>query len=266
MAESFSKEVPPNLTVASLHCACALDPCPVRWVAAVDVAYEGDAGRAVAAAVVYDAGAGRIVEERYVFRTQVAPYVPGALALREGEIALAALRQLASPVEAVLCDAHGRAHPRRFGLACWLEERLAWPVVGCAKRSLVGSFVALAPAPGAVAPLEWQGEVVGAVVRTRFAVRPVFVSSGGRWSLDRCVRLVLRTCAGFRIPEPLRAADQRSRQALAALVGRAVHRDSSSTIATPLEVELGAADRPGPRRPSHRGGAAALASAARGPA
>lgn len=190
---------------------------PHRYVAGVDVAYAKGDAFAVAAAVVYDRQRHELLEVRTKRSCRVEPYRPGALWQREGPLALAALRSLRGPVDAVLCDAHGTAHPARFGLACWLAQRLPWPVIGCAKSRLLGSFPLLRAEAGAVAPLFIDGEVCGAVVRTRHGLRPVFVSPGGGVSIEAAVATVLASCNGFRIPEPLRFADHLARRELATL-------------------------------------------------
>ncbi|MFP4058499.1 MAG: endonuclease V, partial [Candidatus Brocadiia bacterium] len=105
-------------------------------------------------------------------------------------------------------DAHGYAHPRRMGLACHLGLLLGAPSVGCAKSVLVGEYAMPAPQAGAWTPLRDGDEVVGAALRTRERVKPLFVSCGHRVSLERAVALVLRCTDGTRLPKPTREADR----------------------------------------------------------
>src|SRR5581483_8134493 len=122
------------------------------------------------------------------------PYVPGLLSFREAPAILAALDRLPRLPDLILADGHGRAHPRRFGIACHLGLLLDRPTIGCAKSPLVGEF---APPPdefGAWTPLEHKGERIGAVVRTRPGVKPVFVSIGHRISLESAIHLILSWC------------------------------------------------------------------------
>lgn len=181
---------------------------PYRYIAGVDVAYAQADGRAVAAAVVYDRQRHEVLEACTYRTDRVEPYRPGTLWKREGPPALGALRLLRGPVHVVLCDAHGVAHPQRFGLACWLAQRLPWPVIGCAKNLLLGRFPVVPDEAGAVVPLYIDGEVWGTVVRTRRGVKPVFVSPGGGMATEVATATVLAACNGFRLPEPLRFAHQ----------------------------------------------------------
>jgi len=103
-------------------------------------------------------------------------------------------------------DGHGLAHPRGFGLACHAGILFDRPSIGCAKSILVGAHGPLGDERGARADLVFQGRSVGAAVRTRDGVRPVYVSPGHRIDLDSAIDLVLATNAGFRLPEPVRLA------------------------------------------------------------
>ena len=87
-----------------------------------------------------------------------------------------------------------------------LRTALELPAIGCAKSLLVGRCSGLPEPRGSSAPLVDRGEIVGAAVRTRTGVRPVYVSVGHRVTLAGACALVLAT-SRFRIPEPLRAAD-----------------------------------------------------------
>lgn len=180
-------------------------PPMVTLVVGVDVAYESGGGRGHAAAVVWNLANGRVVETAAASAEMRFPYVPGFLAWRELPAVLTALGRLSARADLVLVDGHGRAHPRRCGLACLVGLALDLPTVGCAKSVLVGGFSGLAAARGARAPLVDGGEVIGAAVRTRAGVRPVYVSVGHRTTLEGAVAVVLEA-SRFRIPEPLRAA------------------------------------------------------------
>jgi deoxyribonuclease V len=139
------------------------------------------------------------------------PYIPGLLSFREMDAALAALRRLRIRPDLLLCDGHGLAHPRRFGLACHLGVLADLPAIGVAKSRLIGTHEDPAPERGSWTPLIDAGEIIGAVLRTRTAVRPVYVSIGHRVSLETAVRFVLACTRRFRLPETTRAADRRSR-------------------------------------------------------
>ena len=182
-----------------------------RFVTGVDAAFPrraGGAGRdCAAAAVVWDLRERWVVEEVVAGTPLTFPYVPGLLSFREGPAVLAALSRLRSPVECLLCDGQGMAHPRRFGIACHLGLLLGVPSVGCAKSRLVGEAREPGARRGDRAPLEHRGERVGTVLRTRDRVRPVFVSPGHLMDLPTAERIVLAGGGGFRLPEPTRRAD-----------------------------------------------------------
>ena len=107
----------------------------------------------------------------------------------------------------ILIDGHGLAHPRRFGIACHMGLLLNRPSIGCAKSLLVGEHAEPGIEAGSTAALTFKGEHVGAVLRTRYGVRPIYVTQGHRVSLPTAVELVKACADGFRIPKPTREAD-----------------------------------------------------------
>lgn len=177
-------------------------------VAGLDAAFPKGGRESVAAAVAWSVRERRVLEERVVRRPLTFPYVPGLLSFREAPAVLAALGELERPVDALLCDGHGLAHPRRFGLACHLGVLTGIPAVGCAKSLLVGDHADIGPARGSRTSLRHRGARVGTVLRTRDGVRPVFVSIGHRVDLPAAEALVLECAIGFRLPEPIRRADR----------------------------------------------------------
>jgi deoxyribonuclease V len=134
------------------------------------------------------------------------PYVPGLLSFREGPILMRAFRRLREPPDLVILDGQGTAHMRGFGIACHLGLLLDVPSIGCAKSRLVGEHEEPGVSPGDHVPLRHEGRRVGSVVRTRRGVKPVFVSPGHRIGHAAAVRWVVRTCRGYRLPEPTRQA------------------------------------------------------------
>jgi deoxyribonuclease V len=185
-----------------------LDITTVRTVGGLDVSVRED--RVRAAVVVLDAETLSVVDQA-VWEGPVAfPYVPGLLSFREIPALIPALEGLRSLPDVLVLDAHGRAHPRRFGLACHLGVLLDRPTVGVAKTLFVGRYDGLGEAKGSVAPLVHREETVGAAVRTRDKVLPVFASVGHRCTLADAVALTLRTTGRFKIPEPTRLAHKLS--------------------------------------------------------
>jgi deoxyribonuclease V len=180
----------------------------IRLVTGVDAAFSRDGARCVAAAVVWDVEAECAVEERLAVRPLRFPYVPGLLSFREAPAVIAALRKLRYEPDAIICDAHGLAHPRRFGLACHVGVLCDRPTIGCAKSVLVGEFAVPKPERGSRTALRDRGDRIGTVVRTRSGVKPVFVSVGHRVDLRTAERIVLACATGYRLPEPTRRADR----------------------------------------------------------
>lgn len=183
-----------------------------RLVAGGDVTFSPDGERAVAGWVVWDVKDRVVVESSLAARPLRFPYVPGLLSFREAPALIAAARKLKIEPDVFMFDGQGLAHPRRFGLACHVGLLIDRPSLGCAKRRLCGTPVppqaALADTAGASCPLVHDGEVIGRVVRTRVGVKPVFVSIGHRITLAEAVRLTLRCCTKYRLPEPTRLAHQ----------------------------------------------------------
>jgi deoxyribonuclease V len=138
------------------------------------------------------------------------PYIPGLLSFREVPALLAALKNLRELPDVLFCDGQGYAHPRRFGLACHLGVALDRAAIGCAKSILIGRHGPLKEKAGSRAWLVDEaggGERIGAAVRTRTGVRPVYVSQGNRVSLETAIRMTLEVSDGLRIPRPTRDAD-----------------------------------------------------------
>ena len=182
--------------------------CAPRFVAGLDAAFSRDDRRCLAAVVVWDMREQTVVEQHVAVRPLRFPYVPGLLSFREGPAVLAALRRLRTPPDVLLCDGHGLAHPRRFGIACHVGVILNRPTIGCAKSRLIGTHREPGSRRGAVAPLIDGGEVIGSVLRTQDGVNPVFVSVGHRIDLRDAQQIVLACAIRYRLPEPTRLADQ----------------------------------------------------------
>ena len=147
--------------------------------------------------------------------TAGAPYVPGLLAMREGPVLEAAVRELPTVPDVLLVDATGRDHPRRAGMAIQLGATLGIPTLGVTHRPLLATGDWPDDAVGASSPLLLDGEAVGVWLRTRRGARPLAVHPGWRIDLTVAVSIVLAVCGPRRTPEPLRAARRLAREARA---------------------------------------------------
>ena len=150
------------------------------------------------------------IERAYAVVPLEFPYIPGLLSFREIPALLAALGKLKVKPDVLFCDGQGYAHPRRFGLAAHLGVWLDRPAIGCAKSILIGEHGELGKKAGSWAALvdPKKGEWIGAALRTRDGVKPVYVSQGNRVSLQTAIRMTLAVSDGFRIPRPTREADR----------------------------------------------------------
>ena len=179
-----------------------------KWdlVAGADISYNRFSSTIYTAVVVIRTADGAIVETAEAIHETRFPYIPGFLSFREAPAVLHAFSRLKTEPDAVMVDGQALAHPRRFGLGCHLGLWLDRPCLGCAKSRLIGTFKKPGRRAGSVAPLKDGTEIIGSVVRTKDGIKPLFVSAGHRIDLPSAVRVVLETCRGYRIPEPIRQA------------------------------------------------------------
>jgi deoxyribonuclease V len=189
-------------------------PQAITTAAGLDVAYAEDSDRLAAAVVVLDIVTLAVVEQSVVHGTAAFGYVPGLFAFRELPALVEALERLTITPDLLVCDGHGLAHPKRFGLACHLGVLTGLPSIGVGKTRLLGTFDPPGAHRGDASALTDDGEIVGRVLRTQTSVNPVFVSVGHRIDLDAACRHVLALSPRYRLPETTRLADQLARRAL----------------------------------------------------
>jgi len=177
-----------------------------RFIAGVDIAV-GKAGEmATGAVVILSYPEMELVEAKVVHGELNLPYIPGLLSFRESPLALAAFEKLTVTPDLILVDGQGIAHPRRMGLASHLGLFLNTPTIGCAKSLLCGTHQTLGTEPGSYTEVTDNGETIGAALRTKLGVKPVYVSIGHKIDLENAIHWVLQCCRGYRLPEPSRLA------------------------------------------------------------
>ena len=181
-------------------------PNNLKLVAGADISYDRDSDILYAAIVVLELPDLQIIEIATAVTEVNFPYIPGLLSFREGPAVLKAWGKLEYDPDVVIFDGHGLAHPRRFGLACHLGLWLDIPAIGCAKSRLIGNPAEPGQERGAKALLMAGEENIGVVLRTRTAVKPVFVSTGHKIYLKEATELVLHCTKGYRLPETTRQA------------------------------------------------------------
>lgn len=180
-------------------------------VAGLDAAYRS--GHTFAAACLFTFPGLEPVETAVAVEPTRFPYVPGYLSLREGPALVSAVLKLKRAPDLLIVEGQGIAHPARAGLAAIVGVLLDMPAIGCAKSRLAGDFVAPGPGKGSWSPLVMSDETVGAVLRTRTACRPLFVSPGHLVCLEDALEVIMGCVRRFRLPEPLRSAHRRSLEA-----------------------------------------------------
>jgi deoxyribonuclease V len=178
----------------------------IKYVAGLDVSYAKGSNIMWAGVVVLDFPSLNKAEERWSQKKVSFPYIPGLLSFREIPALIDALRKMEIEPDLIFCDGQGIAHPRGLGLASHLGILLNKSTIGCAKSPLVGTYNQVGERKGNYAYLMHQNRIIGAVVRTRSKVNPIFVSPGYGVMLNDCVKFVLETCSKYRIPEPTRQA------------------------------------------------------------
>ena len=191
-----------------------LQPCvtlknrlgPIRYVAGTDVSFSLGNDTAWAGVVVVEYPGLEPVEKRWAQGKVVFPYIPGLLSFREIPVLVSALTKLRTIPDLILCDGQGIAHPRGLGLATHLGLLLNCPTIGCAKSRLVGTYAELGEKKGASAKMVYEGKVIGAAIRTRNGVKPIFISAGNNINLKQSISIAFRCCPKYRVPEPIRMA------------------------------------------------------------
>lgn len=187
-------------------------PKPPKLIAGLDCAFSKDGQRIVAVAVVMKLPDFEIVETADAVRKVTFSYIPGLLSFREAPVCIAAVGKLKTSPDIFIIDGQGIAHPRRLGLAAHLGLFFDKPTIGCAKSRLTGTYEEPSAEKGAYSFLKddksIKRETIGAVVRTRDNVKPVFVSVGNRCLLKEAIKITLACAIKYRLPEPSRLAHQ----------------------------------------------------------
>jgi len=178
----------------------------IKTVAGADISFNKFSPEIYAGIVVLKFPSLETIEEAGVITTTSFPYVPGLLSFRESPAVLEAWAKLKTEPDAVMFDGQGIAHPRRVGIASHVGLMIKRPTIGCAKSVLVGKFVEPAKERGSWSEMIDKGETVGAALRTKNNVQPVYISPGHLIDLQGAIDLALSCDGGYRIPEPTRRA------------------------------------------------------------
>ncbi|MEW6163192.1 MAG: deoxyribonuclease V [Nitrospirota bacterium] len=176
-----------------------------EYITGVDAAFLQ--GKVIGAACLYNYPDIILMEEAYAVTEVLFPYIPGLLSFREGPAIIKAINKLKIKPDVIIFDGHGIAHPKGLGIAAHIGVLLGTATIGCAKSRLIGKYREPGPEKGDWSLLRYNGKILGAVLRTKDNVRPLFVSPGNRIDLRGSIEIVLACTRRYRIPEPLRRAD-----------------------------------------------------------
>ncbi|MFM7408480.1 MAG: deoxyribonuclease V [Cuspidothrix sp.] len=183
-------------------------PETIHYVAGVDMGFVEDGKISRAAVAVLSFPDLQVVETSIAYYPTTFPYIPGYLSFREIPPVLDALEKLQTIPDVILCDGQGIAHPRRLGIASHLGLLIDIPTIGVAKSWLIGKHEELPETRGSWKSLIDKQETIGAVLRTRTGVKPVYVSIGHKISLATAIKYVLNCTPKYRLPETTRIADK----------------------------------------------------------
>jgi deoxyribonuclease V len=200
-AVTIQKDLATRLVFTDNHC-----PAFPKYIAGADISYSKGDNLFFAAVVVLDYRSMDLVEESTSSGRVDFPYIPGLLSFREGPLLLKAFEKLRLEPDIIIFDGQGIAHPRGIGLASHLGLFLDTPSVGCAKTKLTGTCETPEDEFGASSPILQEGSLIGAALRTKKSVKPVYVSPGYKIGLNSALDIVLSCTRGFKLPEPTRKA------------------------------------------------------------
>jgi len=178
----------------------------VRYIAGADISFNRGENRVYAAIVVLRLADLQEVERSLIVGTIDFPYIPGLLSFREVPILWQAWQQLKQKPDVLVLDGHGIAHNRRFGVASHFGLLVDKPTIGCAKKMFVGTHKELSEEAGNIVGIYENNELLGAVLRSRNKVKPIYVSVGHRIILPDALRLMQQCITKYRLPEPTRQA------------------------------------------------------------
>ena len=181
-------------------------PEDIGIIGGADISYSREENLFFAAVILLEFSTMDIIEVSSVVEKAGFPYIPGLLTFREGPALLRAFKKIRRKPDVVIFDGQGIAHPRGIGLASHVGLFLDIPTIGCAKKRLVGSFTDIDGERGNYAPLIYEKNIIGAVLRTKRNVKPVYVSQGHKIDLVQAIKITLASSRGYRLPEPTRRA------------------------------------------------------------
>jgi len=181
-------------------------PSIIEHVAGFDVSYLKKENILIAGMVILDYPSLELTDKFLITDKIQFPYIPGFLSFREAPVLLKLIEKHSQLADIFVFDGHGVAHPRGLGIASHIGVLTGKPSIGCAKKKLVGSYDQPGSTKGDQSSLVYKNDQVGVVLRTKFNVKPVFVSIGHNVNLDQATAFILNCTTRYRLPEPTRLA------------------------------------------------------------
>ncbi|WP_413542016.1 endonuclease V [Arthrobacter sp. VKM Ac-2550] len=154
-----------------------------------------------------------VLDSHVVKNVAATPYIPGLLALREGQLLCAAITALRACPDVLIVAAAGRDHPRQAGLALHLGAVLGIPSIGITDRPLMAQGTYPGPRRGDTSTLLLDDIEVAQWVRTVTGVRPLVAHAGWCTTAEVAAAVLLSCTSHLRAPQPLREARRLARLA-----------------------------------------------------
>lgn len=203
-AKAVQEELRQKIKIAPLH-------KKPEYIAAADAAFTDN--RVIGAVCIYKYQGLEYLDHAIAIKKITFPYVPGFLTFREGPAIIEAIEKLKITPDVIIFDGQGIAHPKGLGIASHIGALLNMPTIGCAKSRLIGAFREPGKRKGQWSHLMHNGKTIGAVLRTRDNIRPVFVSPGHKIDLEASVNIIIHCTENYRISAPQRCADMLAKRA-----------------------------------------------------
>lgn len=176
----------------------------IQKIAGVDVSVSDNVSRAAVVILTYPKM--ELIETVRAEQPTPFPYIAGLLTFREGPVLVDAFAKLQNEPDAFIFDGMGRIHPRRMGIAAHMGLWLNRPTIGVGKTHFIGEYDAPGILKGSYSLIHHKGDTIGAVLRTRDRVKPVYISAGHLSDLDSALHLTLSCTPKYKLPRPIRLA------------------------------------------------------------
>jgi deoxyribonuclease V len=181
----------------------------IKTIAGADISFNKFSTTVYAGIVVMDYPQMTVRHYSLAIDETAFPYVTGYLAFREVPSLIKAWNMLPEKPDVLVLDGQGITHPRRLGIATHFGILENQPAIGCAKSMLYGVFDRLGLEKFSTCPIVSKEEILGYAVRTKNAVKPVYISPGNLITAKESLEIIKNCIGKYRIPEPTRIAHEK---------------------------------------------------------